>query len=415
MRFLKGFSITISAQGTAQVAGFLNGILIARYLGPEDRGEYAIINNFIITILVVLLGEGIYRSTVFLTGKDSSEKNLKEISSNIFLYAFVILIILSVILLLPQYWFEIVFPDVHYEFIYFGFAIAFISTILRQFYGIYQGLQKFWQYNLLITLPIVLFLLINSSVLLITFDLNLKQIVMGFLFAQLITLSFAFVYYRREYELTLPHNFQSLFKNLHMNIRATIAYLMIFLLLKTSLYITNLILGLEQTGLFVIALGIVNIIQLLPNVIGTILFPKASGLHAKDKLKLTNKVSIYTLAMLIVITAIVFLVGQQAIVLIYSDQYFESYKPLTWLLPGIIAFGIGAIYNTSLWGSGFPWITIISPLIAVIVNIICSLWLIPLNGIVGAAQATSISFAIFALITIGYVFLKQDKFNLKIE
>ena len=54
MRFLKSFSITLSAQGIAQVAGFINGILIARYLGPEGRGEYAMIYNFIITILVVI-------------------------------------------------------------------------------------------------------------------------------------------------------------------------------------------------------------------------------------------------------------------------------------------------------------------------------------------------------------------------
>jgi len=159
-------------------------------------------------------------------------------------------------------------------------------------------------------------------------------------------------------------------------------------------------------------LGIVNIIQLIPNVVGTILFPKVSALNANDKLKLTNKAAIYTLAMLIIIVVIVLLIGQKAIGLIYSDQYFESYKPLIWLLPGIIAFGIGAIYNSSLWGSGFPWITTMSPLVALIVNIMGCLWLIPLNGIVGAAQATSISFIVFAMITLGYVFFYGRKIKL---
>jgi len=402
----------LSAQGIAQVAGFINGILIARYLGPEGRGEYAMIYNFIITILVVIFGEGLYRTTVYLIGKDQSEKNLKDISSNLFLYAFLVLIILIMILFLPQKWFEIVLPDVHHEFVYFGFAIAFFSIILRQFHGIYQGMQKFWHYNLLITLPLILYLLFNGSVLLTTFNLTLRQIITCFLFAQLITLSFAFVFYRREHELTLPRNLKSLFKNFDMNIRATIAYLMIFLLLKTSLYFTNLILGLEQAGLFVIALGIFNIIQLIPNVVGTILFPKVSALNANDKLKLTNKAAIYTLAMLIIIVVIVLLIGQKAIGLIYSDLYFESYKPLIWLLPGIIAFGIGAIYNSSLWGSGFPWITTMSPLVALIVNIMGCLWLIPLNGIVGAAQATSISFIVFAMITLGYVFFYGRKIKL---
>jgi O-antigen/teichoic acid export membrane protein len=406
MRFLKGFSITLSTQGIIQIAGFLNGIVIARYLGPAGRGEYAMV-ILLITILTVILGEGMHRSNVFLVGRDKSEQNLSSISSDIILYVILACLLLSCLALFPRSWFEFVLPGVGQPHIYLGLAIAMLFIVIRQFQGIYQGLQQFWHYNLLSSLPIVLFLAFDLIVLAATSDLKLHQVLVNFLLAKLISVLVASIAYYRRHNFSLPKSFEKTFKNLNVNLRATIAYLVIFLMIKTNLYVLLQMEDKDQVGLFAIASGIVAIIQQIPNVAGTVLFPKISDSNATFKLALTNKVATIIFAALVLFGLVLLLIGRELIVFLYSDQFILSYEPLVWLLPGAIAFGFASIHNSSLWGRGFPAITIWSPFVAFIVNIVCCLWLIPINGIVGAAQAATISFLVFSVITVGYVFFKR--------
>ena len=77
------------------------------------------------------------------------------------------------------------------------------------------------------------------------------------------------------------------------------------------------------------------------------------------------------------------------------------------MLPGLVCLGVGSIFNTKLAGMGYPAVTQWAPGLAFFVNALLNAYLIPREGLRGAALATSLSYALWAL-CVGCVYLRGE-------
>ncbi|HAQ06109.1 MAG TPA: hypothetical protein DCR24_00680, partial [Bacillus bacterium] len=140
--FLKNSFITLVRQFTSIVIGTFLIIIIARMLGPELQGEYALITNFP-AILMMFVNLGFNISTVYYVSRQEIEPG-ESFFNNLIIG--VILSLIGVIAgFITIYFFgDVLFKDVDdHSYVYF-ILIALPFMLLNTFFQtIFQGIQDF--------------------------------------------------------------------------------------------------------------------------------------------------------------------------------------------------------------------------------------------------------------------------------
>ena len=77
--------------------------------------------------------------------------------------------------------------------------------------------------------------------------------------------------------------------------------------------------------------------------------------------------------------------------------FIPSFVPLVLLLPGVVALAVANVVGSYLRGIDRPGTTSYINLIALVINVVLNVVLIPIYGIVGAAAASLVSYSLTAL------------------
>ena len=112
------------------------------------------------------------------------------------------------------------------------------------------------------------------------------------------------------------------------------------------------------------------------------------------------------------IVVCLFFGGKFILVILFGNDFLESYTPLVYLLPALLFIGPGGIIHAYFMGRAYPiqlvWITIITGIMNIVLNIIY----IPKFGILAAAAVTSISLFLWFL-SLLILFYRESKISYK--
>ena len=147
-----------------------------------------------------------------------------------------------------------------------------------------------------------------------------------------------------------------------------------------------------EVGLYSISASVAEKLLIIPGILATVLFPKITSISGKDANDLTSRVIRHTIIIMILASLFLIFFADPLISLFFGKEFLPSVLPLLILLPGMIAFGIGAIIAADLSGRGKPQYAVWSSITALIANVVLNIILIPKMGIMGAALASSISY-----------------------
>jgi O-antigen/teichoic acid export membrane protein len=157
----------------------------------------------------------------------------------------------------------------------------------------------------------------------------------------------------------------------------------------------------EQLGFYVIAVGLVERMWLLPAAVARALLPHITNSTKRDPTlpaSISRHVMIWTGGACIIL----FVFADLVVEILYSSEFAAAVAPLRWLLPGIFTLSIGKVLVTELLARQKPYCTLSSTGVAVLVNIIGNIVLVPRMGISGAAIASSISYSLLSLMLTWY-------------
>jgi O-antigen/teichoic acid export membrane protein len=168
-------------------------------------------------------------------------------------------------------------------------------------------------------------------------------------------------------------------------------------------FIIGALLDPEQLGFYVIAVGLVERIWIVTGSVANALLPHLTNSQERDP-ALPAVVARHVMIWTGVACIAVFLMAQIIVRLLYTSAFDASVSALRWLLPGIFTLSVGKVLVAELharekmlyplWASG----------IAALVNVVFNLLLVPQIGIVGAAIASSLSYSFLSFaITWGYL------------
>jgi O-antigen/teichoic acid export membrane protein len=157
----------------------------------------------------------------------------------------------------------------------------------------------------------------------------------------------------------------------------------------------------EQLGFYVIAVGLVEQLWILPGAVANALLPHLT--NSRDHhLALPATIARHVMVWVGVVCLLVFVLADVVVRVLYSSAFAPAVAPLRWLLPGIFTLSIGKVLVAELLAREKPRYAVWATGIATLVNIVGNLLLVPRMGISGAALASSISYSLLTLILTWY-------------
>jgi O-antigen/teichoic acid export membrane protein len=396
--FVHQVSETYLTRLAVVVLGFVNSILVTRVLGPEGRGLFALANTLSAT--GVQLGNlGLQSSNTYYVSRDS--RALPVLLGNSLVVSavcgFLMIAALPLLLLRPE-----IAPvgGVLLALTFLAIPAGLASLLLQ---NLLIGTQQIRSYNLIdLTTRVLAVLLVATTVPLgivspeAVFTLVLATVVLGAVWS--------FVRLSAQLESPIRWSVETLRACLPYGLRAYFGSLFVFLVLKSDIVLVSYLRGAVETGYYAIAVGLADLLLMLPTVVGTILFPRLSATpDLAARWQLVRRV----LSVMVPVTPVALVVtyygAAPLIHLAYGAAFDPSVAAVGWLLPGVGFYAINSILMNFLASCGMPLIVVFSPLVALIVSVAANMWLVPTMGFVGASVSSSLAYGLMLVMSIVYI------------
>lgn len=394
MSFIK---LTISVLGTRVlmiILSMVGGILVARMLGPTNRGLLEILST--VPVLLVSFGHlGIGNANLYFLAKrlHPIEKIVANtVAISIMLGTILFLISCSLMFFLS----DSLFKDI--PILYSIIAFSPIPLMLFQRYSeyIFLGKELISSRNRLNIIPGIFYF-----VLLILLVVVLKKEVIGVLLAQLLSAIVAFIvcikYIKKLSQIGCQFDWELFKKSVSYGIVPFFSLAILNLNYKADIFMIKFFLDNDQVGFYSLGVSLSEKIWLVPQAISLVLFSRVSNISTKEANTLTPKLCRITLLFSTILAVFLFFVGHMVIVLLYGAPFEPSIMPFKILLPGIVAMTLFLLVHSDLTGRGKAKITFKVFSFALCLNILLNIILIPRYGINGSALASSISYCLGAV------------------
>jgi O-antigen/teichoic acid export membrane protein len=378
--------------------GFATSVLVARILGPEGRGLFAVAGA--IAAIAIQFGNlGLHSANTYSVARDRSL--LPGLLANSLLVSFV----LGGLVGLVTWGISRAWPS---------FAPVPETLLLIALASIPPSLAYMLAQNLLLGIQEVrAFNKIELAARVITVGLITLVIVVGFvtpetvflagLAAGVINLAWVLWHLRPFIKGPLRPSWPLLKGNLAYGFRAYLNCLFAFLVIKLDLLMVGYLLGAEQAGYYSISVSMADLVYLLPVVIGTILFPRLAALDTfEEKWSLTNKTALVVASMMIGISTVSMVLAHPAVRLVFGAEYLPAVPAFLVLAGALVFLGVNTIYSNFLGSVGLPWFTVFLWAAVTALNVALNLAAIPKYGIIGAAYASLACYALALIVQYAY-------------
>ncbi|GAB6163062.1 oligosaccharide flippase family protein [Desulfothermus naphthae] len=395
MKIIKNSCVYIGTEIINKAIPFLLLPIITQYLTPREYGIYGMYQVFLSFLSpFVRMSLDINITKNFF--KVSKEELSKTISSLIIvLHLNVLLGMLGVFVISMFFDNPLGIPN---ETLYIMPIIIYAQTINLFNLTILRNEEKAIEYGIIQILITFLNFLI-TLILLIVFNEGWKSLIYGILIAQLFTMFFSFYSIGKKF---------SLFEGLYpLREIYSVSLPLIFHLLGGSIIFLSdrvfvqQIVGLKEVGFYAIGCQFGSITMILINAIIMAINPWMYRNLAK---RVNISKAIYLLMIGFLFLGITVWLGSYLIFpLIVHSRYLSGRSIIFWISLAFVFRGWYQIFYNVVVSEGktniFMYITFSTSLL----NLILNCFLIKLNGFVGAAQATFLSFLFMFFVTLFYV------------
>jgi len=397
--------MTLGRQITAAFVQLLIVVLIARQLGPEGNGVYAMA-ILVPTLLANFLNLGIGPATVYHISRGDFTAR-QAVAGNTKLAVVIIAIGFMIALPLLLLWGNTLFPGIPNPLLYIGLASFPVMLLLALLNTVLQGLEDFKAFNASVLLPPFI-TLIGVLFTLFILDAGIYGVLTSFIVGQFAALCAVSLFLRRhlyrekrsEPVPVEPAGGGYARKVLGYGWKAHLSNVITFINYRADIFLVNFFLSPAATGIYVIAVQIAEKLWMPSQAISTVLFPRLSAMsdRPKKRLELANK------GFILVATITALTSGMAALVLywfigpVFGDAYRDALPAFFWLVPGVVLWAGARVQSNCIAAAGKPEWNMYVSIGVLSINITGNILLIPDYGIVGAALATSLAYTFDALV-----------------
>jgi O-antigen/teichoic acid export membrane protein len=397
--FLHKVAVTLGTRGIGLVLMFASSVITSRYLRPEGRGVYAVLT--VISGIAIQFGNfGLHAANTFFLGQNRSLRG-KIVTNSAWISGIAGLILICLLIpLQSQLW----NPGAYPSWVYYA-AIANIPFGLFYLFAmnIRLGLGQVGSFNAT-ELFVNVAGFVAVFICLVGFGLGPGSLIAYSTLFNAAASVWLFINLRIDG--SNRFDFPLFSSMCGYGSKAYIAAMLSFLVLRLDMLMVSRMAGTGAAGIYSIAVQIADVLYLLPVSIGTVLFPQISAMTS-GVWPFTKRTARVTALLMGVSCLTVWFIGPAFIQAAYGAEYRQSAAALRWLLPGIWVLGVNTIYMNYFAGTGMPLIVVISPAIALLVNLGLNIVLIPRMGVSGASFASTIAYFIMLICSGTYLFFHR--------
>lgn len=390
---------TLVRQLGTGVLQLLTVIVIARALGPEGNGQFAIA-TLLPMLLTRFLDLGMApANTHFISSEKVSVYTAfrTSLSWSSILIPIGLAIGTLIIWLAGDRWFPGIAP------LTLWLALAIYPVILVQAFiaSVFQGLQDFKAYNIALLLQpaITLGLVLLAE----AFGFGTVNVLVGTqLVGSLLTLIFSYGALRPYLKGERPRKQAVRTYSRQIARYALIVHIgtaLSFFNYRVDAYLLNLLGNTAETGVYVIATQMVEKLWLLAGAVSIVMLPMLSALSNEEdkRRKITPLLYIWVLGLTGLAACATGLLARPIVSVLFGSGYETAALIMQLLLPGIVAWSGAKVLAFDIIARGQPELNIFMNFGVLLVNIVGNLLLIPRYGSNGAAIATTIAYCFFAV------------------
>ena len=378
---------------------FLSGILIARFFGPEGKGEIS--SYLFIPQAIILYSEfGVSESIMQFTSK---KRNI----NTFFLIKHILFSIFFAMILYCVYVFF--FNDSFLQISFLG-PLLILLVFFNQLLVFYlKGRSKFKIFNYD---SLIKSLFIFTSVLLVCFfDFSILVLLKLYLASYILSILFVFYFGCRKREVFSEDVKNKVFLNFSFK-----TYFYKVLNSTESIFDKLLIvtiLSLSDFGLYSVVVALSSILYVVfVNPISSILLPILNNNTIESRVILVNLFCRIIILFVSIVGVLMIFFGESLILLFYGEKFISASLTFKILLVGVIFKSPMAILSHYFKSINQPEKLVKISLITLPINIIGSFLLIPKLGILGAGIISSLTYSIFAFLLL-QKYIYYSKSNLK--
>lgn len=401
MKLTRNIFVTLSSRAMIILFSLVSSVVLARYLGPEGRGLFA---------LVLLLPE--LARSFGLLGIDQANGVYAGLEpKNCRVLVWQSLVIAGVVgggiavagigylaLGAPG------FPDLLRGPLWL-YAVPLlllpITIVIEYWQAILRGMNRILMQNVLdIGTRLASLLLVVLFV--VGFRLDVAGVVWATALGTAITLVITVVLLRRVGVLGWPAFDLSMWKRtIRFALPAYGGNVAAYLNYRVDEIIIAAMLPAEQLGFYVMAVGLVERLWILPGAVANALLPHLTNSPQRDPV-LSATIARHVMVWVGAGCLLIFVFADLVVRVLYSSAFAPVVAPLRWLLPGIFVLSIAKVVLAEVIAQEKPHYPSLASGLAVVVNIAANFLLVPYMGISGAALASSLSYSLLALMWVWY-------------
>ena len=392
-KFVRETTITFTSGVLNLLLGVGTSVILARLLGPEGRGIYALAT--LLPSLIVTFGNlGIGPATVYYVARNEFRRQ-EILGNNVLLSLGVGSVGVLAGLVLILFFRETVFPGVPFGYLLLALFLVPVEIFFWYVRRVLLGVQYIKEYNYAQIAQSVLFLGFIALAL-----LGLRAGVTGAIIAGLFTwLVVDALVFRLAKKVAggidFTLNTSYIRRATTYGIQAHLSNILGFLNYRVDMFLVNRFLGPAAVGLYAVGVGLVEKLWTISQAASTVLFPRVAAEAEEQRLKeftpLVARTVLWTTGLSALVLA---LLSRWIVLLLYSEAFLPAVGALQALLVGIVALSAGRVLANDIAGRGRPGLNIYIGIAAVATNIALNLLWIPHYGIVGAAWASTVSYTV---------------------
>ncbi|MGQ9628682.1 MAG: oligosaccharide flippase family protein, partial [Anaerolineae bacterium] len=349
--FARGTTVTLSSGVLSLLIGVGTSVILARVLGPEGKGIYAL--AALLPSLIVTFGNlGIGPATVYYVARGEFRRQ-EILGNNVLLSLGVGGIGVLAGLVVALFFREAVFPGVSPGYLLLALVLVPVDIFFSYVRYVLLGAQRIKEFNYVQIAQSALFLGFIALAL-----LGLKAGVTGAILAGLLTwlLVDALVFHLAKkvaggFDVKPSASYMK--RAATYGIQAHLSNILGFLNYRVDMFLVNGFLGPAAVGLYAVGVGLVEKLWMISQAASTVLFPRVAAETEEQRRKeftpLVARTVLWTTGLGALALA---LLSRWIVLLLYSEAFLPAVGALQALLVGIVALSAGRVLANDISGRG---------------------------------------------------------------
>jgi O-antigen/teichoic acid export membrane protein len=383
-------ALTFEASGVIQLLNVLTGILLARALGPEGRGELAAAMLWP-SMLAAVGGLGVGDALTYFAARRTTPLPIIAGTGLALASAQSTVLILCGAVLIPVALSEHNSATIAASVIFLAFIPVTLTT--GHLMGFLNGLHRFLTYNALRILVIAASA-VGLVALGLTGNLTVKGAVVVYVGANLLTALTAVVAVIRAAGGTLRPSLPFARKALGFGVRSHLSGVSAMFNERLDQLVVSVVLAPASLGLYVIAVTMTAVTALIGSSIALVALPVLARASSRDsQLRAVRRYVGITLLGCLAVTVPLFIAAPWIIDVAFGDAFAPAGDVTRVLLVASVALALARVLGASLKGLGEPLQAGIGEAIALLITIGALSVFLPTLGIMGAGIASLLAYA----------------------